>query len=102
MDGPPSFTEAIREIASGLRDEAPSHPRLNRAAAGIDQLGRRLHGIGYVRGGDIADCFTAALRELDAAHGLADEERAEAVQRAASRLEAALESAAAGILPPAP
>ena len=102
MDGPPSFTEAIRDIANGLREDAPSHPHLNRAAAGIDHQGRRLHGLGYVRGREIADRLTAALGELGAAHDLADEGRAEAVHRAVRELEAALDHAAAGVAPPAP
>jgi hypothetical protein len=102
MDGPPSFTEAIRAVASGLREDAHSHTHLNRAAARIDQLGRLLHGLGYVRGREIADCFTAALGELSASHGLPDDRRAEAVHRAVRQLEAALDAAAAGVLPPAP
>ena len=102
MDRPPSFTEAIRAVASELRDGGHTHTALNRASSAIDHLGRRLHGIGYVRGHEIADCLTTALGELSASHGLPDEERAEAVHRAVRQLEAALDHAAAGVLPPAP
>jgi hypothetical protein len=99
MDGPPSFTETIRVVAGELREDAHSHTQLNRAAARIDDLGRRLHGLGYVRSREIADCFTAALADLDASHALPEETRAEAVHRAIGRLEGALEHAAAGVLP---
>lgn len=102
MDGPPSFTDAIRATASGLREVPHTHTQLNRAAAGIDHLGRQLHGLGYVRGGEIAGCFTSAVGELSAAHGVPEEMRGEAVQRAVRELEAALDHAAAGVLPPAP
>lgn len=98
----PSFTEAIRTIASGLREHGHSHTSLNRASSGIDHLGRRLHGIGYVRDREIAGCFTAALGELSASHGLAEEDRAEAVQRVVSHLDAALAHAEAGVGPTVP
>jgi len=93
------FTGAIREIACELGEAGPTHVVLNRAAGAIDQLGRRLHGLGYVRAGEIAACLTAALADLDAAHALPDETRAEAVRRVIRRLESALEHAAAGVLP---
>ncbi|MFL5386842.1 MAG: hypothetical protein ACJ8GN_30485 [Longimicrobiaceae bacterium] len=99
MDGPSSFAEGIRAVAGGLREDAHSHTHLNRAASRIDDLGRRLHGLGYVRSREIADCFTAALADLDASHALPEETRAEAVRRAVGRLEGALEHAAAGVLP---
>lgn len=102
MDGPTSFTEEIGAIADGLREAPPSHPLLNRAAVRVDALGRRLHGIGYVRGEEIAYCLTEALRELDAAHPLPDEAREETVRRAALHLRAALDHAADGVLPPEP
>ncbi|MFL5539262.1 MAG: hypothetical protein ACJ8J0_09725 [Longimicrobiaceae bacterium] len=86
-------------VAGGLREDAPSHAYLNRAAARIDDLGRRLHGLGYVRAREIADCLTAALADLAASHALAEETRAEAAHRAIGRLEGALEHAAAGVLP---
>jgi hypothetical protein len=97
VDGPPYFTDEIRAIASGLRDDALSHSHLNRAESRIDQLGRRLHGIGYVRHRAIADAFTGALRELAESHALPDETRAAAVTRAVAHLEAALAAAAEGV-----
>lgn len=95
----PSFPEAIRAIASGLREHPHSHVYLNRASSGIDHLGRRLHGLGYARDREIADCFTAALGELSAAHDLAEEDRVEAVQRVAGHLDAALGHAKEGGVP---
>jgi hypothetical protein len=102
MDGPPFFTDEIRAIAGALRGDAHSHARLNLAESRIDQLGRRLHGLEYVRGREIAGCFTAALRELGESHALPDERRGRAVHQAVVHLEAALGHAAAGVLPPAP
>ena len=90
MGATPSFTEAVREIASGLRENAPHHTRLNRAASEIDQAGRKLHGLGLAHDREIADCFTAAIRELSASHTLPEEKRAETVRQAVSHLEAAL------------
>lgn len=94
-----SFTGAIREIADGLCHARPTHGVLNRASSAIDQLGRRLHGLGYLRSREIADCFTAALADLDASHALPEETRAAAVRRAIGCLEGAREHAAAGVLP---
>lgn len=101
---PTTFTEQIHEIVSELRAARPRHAALNRASSGIDQLGRRLHGLDFVRAREIADCFTAALAELEASHALPEETRAETVRQAIARLEDALEHAAAGIVrdPPAP
>lgn len=97
MDGPPFFTDEIRAIASGLRDDAHTHSHLNRAESRIDHLGRQLHGIGYVRHREIADAFTAALRELAESHALPEETRAAAVNRAAAHLDAAVGAAAEGV-----
>jgi hypothetical protein len=102
MDAPPAFSDRIREIANGLREDGRSHVRLNRAASGIDHLGRKLAGLGFVRDREIGGCFNEALRELDTSHGLPDATRDEAVQRAASHLDAALAHAEAGVLPAAP
>ncbi len=93
----PSFPESIRLIAHGLREDAPSHAHLNGAAARIDHLGRRLHGLGCVRDREIAGCFTAAIAELDASHGLAEDARGEAVLRAAGQMDAALAHAEEGV-----
>jgi hypothetical protein len=94
MTEPSSFTAEIRGIASELRGGGQTHTALNRASSAIDHLGRRLHGLGYVRGREIADCFTAALSELGAAHGGEEEKRRDAVGRAVDQLDAALNHAA--------
>jgi hypothetical protein len=99
---PPSFTERIRGIASALRDGGHTHVDLNRASSEIDQLGRRLHGLGYLRAREIAECFSAALADLDASHRVPEEMRGEAVRRAALRMDAALDHAAAGLVPDPP
>jgi hypothetical protein len=99
MTEPSSFTGAIADIARALRGGGDTHPALNRASSAIDHLGRRLHGLGYLRGREMADCFTAALLALDASHGVEGEQRREAVARAAGQLDASLDHAAAGILP---
>jgi hypothetical protein len=99
MDAPPSFSDQIREIASGLREDARSHTQLNRAASGIDHLGRKLAGLGFVRDSEIGGCFNEALRELETSHGLRDEKRADALQRAAAQLDAAAAHAEAGVAP---
>lgn len=102
MGDQPSFPEAVRALASGLREHPHSHVHLNRASSGIDHLGRRLHGLGYARDREIAACLSAALGELSAAHGLAEVERAEAVHRVAGHLDAALAHAGEGMVPSPP
>lgn len=97
-----AFSDAIRDVARNVRQGGHTHDALNRASSAIDHLGRRLHGFGYVRAGEMAHCFTAALADLDAGHGVAEEMRREVVDRAAGRLEAALEHAGAGFLPAPP
>jgi hypothetical protein len=99
MDAPPSFSDQIREIASGLREDVRSHAQLNRAASGIDHLGRKLAGLGFVRDREIGGCFNEALRELSSSHALPDATRDEAVDRAASHLDAALAHAEEGVAP---
>lgn len=99
MSEPSTFTDAIRGVARDVRQGGHTHDALNRASSAIDHLGRRLHGFGYARAGEMAECFTAALADLDASHGVPEEKRGEAVHRAADRLDAALEHAAAGFLP---
>ena len=96
-----SFADAIRRVAGELREGGRTHGAVNRASGAIDHLGRRLHGIGYLRGREIAECFTAALAELEACHGVAEDERAGAVDRAADRLQSALDYTEAGV-PPGP
>jgi hypothetical protein len=95
-DASSSFADDIRRIAGELRDAGPTHTAVNRASSAIDYLGRRLHGIGYLRGREIAECFTVALAELETCHGVPEEERAGAVGRAADRLQAALDYTEAG------
>jgi hypothetical protein len=90
-----SFREAVGTIASELRANAPGHPFLNRAASGIDLLGRRLHGLGFVHDREIADGLTAAIAEVRASHLLPQEERAETIHRAARHLDAAFDRMAA-------
>lgn len=97
--GAAAFTDAIRSIVAGLREGRPTHARVNGAASGIDHLGRRLHGLGWVRDREIADCFTAAVGELGACHPLPEEDRGEAVDAAVRHLEAALVHSEAGVLP---
>lgn len=97
-----SFTDAIRAIIGGLRGGAPTHARVNGAAVDIDHLGRRLHGFGWVRDREIADCFTAAVGELGACHPLPEEERGDAVDAAVRHLDAAISHTDAGVLPMPP
>ena len=99
MSESPAFSDAIRAVARDMSPGGHTHDALNRASSAIDHLGRRLHGFGYVRAGEMADCFTAALADLDAGHGVPEEMRGEAVDRAVGRLEAALQHAGAGFLP---
>lgn len=94
-----SFADAIRHIASELRGGRHTHGAVNRASSAIDHLGRRLHGMGFVRGREIAECFTAALTELERSHALPEGDRRDPVDRAADRLEAAVVHAGAGVLP---
>lgn len=99
MTAPPPFAEAIRGIVRGLRADAHTHARINDAAAAIDNLGRHLHGVGFVHDREIAGCFTAAFGELSASHALADDARGASVDGAIRHLEAALLHAEAGVLP---
>lgn len=97
-----AFTDAIRAIIAGLREGRPTHARVNGAAAGIDHLGRRLHGLGCVRDREIAACFTAAVGALGDSHPLPEEDRGAAVDAATRHLAAALAHADEGLLPFAP
>jgi hypothetical protein len=89
MDVAPSFRASVTEIAKGLRDDPPSYAHLIRAAGRIDHLGRLLHGLGCVRHREIADCFMAAIGEIQASIELPEPARAEGVGRAVAQLEAA-------------
>lgn len=102
MDAPTSFTQELRAIVRGLRENPRSHDHVNGAASRIDHLGRKLHGIGFARDREIAGCLTAAVGALGAAHELPEEERGAAVEEALGHLEAALAHAGEGISPAAP
>lgn len=97
---PSPFTGAIGDIARELRQGGVSHAHLGHAASRLDHLGRRLHGLGFVRDREIAACFTAAMADLHAAHSLPEAARAETVGSAVRHLESALAHAEAGLLPP--
>lgn len=100
MSAMSAFTGAVGEIARLLRENAPSHPVLNRAASQLDQLGRKLHGMGFVHDREIADCFTAAVGGLSACHALPEESRPEAVGEVVRHLEAAMSRMETGGLSP--
>jgi predicted PurR-regulated permease PerM len=88
-DASRSFTVAVTDLANRLRDdESPSYAHLNRAAARIDHLGRLLHGLGFVRHGEIAACFMAAIGELRPSNELPERSPTERVARAVAQLEA--------------
>lgn len=97
-----SFTDAIRHIAGELRGGRTTNGTVNRESSATDHLGRRLHGMGFLRGREIAECFTAALAGLERSHALQEEEGREPVNRAADRLEAAVVHAEAGVSPDPP
>lgn len=80
----------IEAIARDLRADPYSHTFLNRAAAKIDQIGRRLHGLGYVRDREIAACLTEAYEQLSASQEVPQVERGVRVQRAIAQMEGAL------------
>ena len=94
------FTEGIRSIVTGLQEEDRSHNHLNRAAFAIDQMGRQLHGVGYVRDREIAGCLTAAVHELAGSHELPEENRRAAVTAAIRHLHQALAHAGDGGVAP--
>lgn len=97
------FVDELRRIARELRDGPASISLLNLAASDIDGLGRRLHGIGFVRDQEIAGCLSAAVRGLGEAREIPEPGRATAIDRAVHQLEAAADLAGAGVqaLPPA-
>lgn len=94
-----SFADVIRAVSGELEEEPPSPVRLNRAAARIDQLGRRLHGLGWTRDHEIGGCLTAAVRELSRARDLPEVDRTESVRQAIRELETALTHTDAGRRP---
>jgi hypothetical protein len=90
-----SYMQAVGVIASGLRENAPDHPFLNRAASRIALLGRQLHGLGFADDREIADGLTAAIGELRESHLIPREARGGTVHRAARHLDAAVARMAA-------
>ena len=85
-----SFLTEIRDISGDLRLEPHSPVGLNRAAVRIDQLGRRVHGLGLAHDHEIGVCLGAAVRELTVAQGLPEAQRIESVREATRSLDAAL------------
>lgn len=85
-----SFGDVIRAVAGELQREPPSPVHLNQAAVRIDQLGRRLHGLGWTREHEIGTSLTRAVGELSRARGLSEVERTESVREAIRHLEVVL------------
>ena len=85
-----SFVEAIHAISGELRLEPHTRIQLNQIASRIDQLGRRVHGLGWTRDHEIGGCLTAAARELSRARDVPEVERDAAVRQAIRELETAL------------
>lgn len=96
---PVGFADAILAASDELRLEPHSAAGLSRAAGRIDQLGRRLHGLGLLRDREVAGCLTAAVWELSLARDQAEGDRAESVRRAILQLEAARAHTGEGLDP---
>lgn len=94
-----SFADVIRAVRGDLEAEPLSPARLNHAAARIDHLGRRTHGLGWTRDQEIGGCLMAAVRELGRARDLPDAERAESVRQVIRQLEMALQCTDEGLRP---
>ena len=99
MMHPSTLSEAIREISRELASGTHSRSRVNRGAIDVDQLGRRLHGLGMLRDREIAECLNAAVSALGEAHLLPEEERTSSVRRAIAELESAAAHADQGARP---
>ena len=97
-----SFADAVRALSGELQMEPYTPIRLNQLAARIDHLGRRVHGLGWVRDHEIGACLSAAVGELSEAPGLSGDDRAESVTRAIVALEAALTHMKDGLRPRQP
>jgi hypothetical protein len=91
-----SFADRIRVVLDELGREPLPWAHLAPAAARLDQLGRRLHGLGLARDHEIGGCLTAAVRELGRARGLPESDRAESVRRAVREVARALALAVEG------
>lgn len=96
---PSSFTDAVRAAADELRLEPLSPPLLNQIGARVDQLGRRVHGLGWTRDHEIGGCLTAAVSELSRAREQPEADRSETVRRALRQLERALTHMDEGLRP---
>lgn len=95
----PSFGDAIRVLSDELRLEPHSPDRLNQVASRIDQLGRRLHGHGWVRDHEIGGCLTAAVSGLTEARDQPEGDRGASVRQVLLQLEAALVHTEEGLRP---
>ena len=93
------LTDAIRAISGELLVEPYSPTRLNQIAVRIDQMGRRLHGLDWVRAHEIGACLTAAVTELSLAGGQPEVERAASVRGVIVQLDAALAYTDDGLYP---
>lgn len=91
-----SFISEIRAISKLLETTAAGG--LNQTAARIDQLGRRLHGLDWLRGDEIGRCLGGAVRKLTLAQGLTGSSLDDAVRGAVDELNAALRHADEGLL----
>lgn len=93
MDEDSPISTAVLSIVEELRGGSVSHSQLNRAAHEVDQVGRRLHGLGLGGDHEIAAALTTALSELTAAHHLREDARGAAVARVISGLKTAAANA---------
>lgn len=94
---PATFTSEIRALSEELATVPETN--LNQAAARLDQLGRRLHGLEWRRGDEIGRCLSAAVRELTLARDQTGDDRAAAIRNAIRELNGALRHADEGVLP---
>ena len=94
-----AFTAAIRALSGELETPPHSATELNRFADRLDQLGRRLHGLDWMREHEIGRRLTAAVWELNMARGLAGDASRDSVERAIVQLDAALTFADEGLRP---
>lgn len=93
------LADALFTLAGEVRLEHHSPMGLNQLAARIDQLGRRLHGLGWTREHDMGGCLSAAVGELSRARGVPEMERTASVRDAVHQLEAALTHTREGLRP---
>jgi hypothetical protein len=96
MSASESFAHSLRGIIAELDGAEPSHTHLNRAAIDVDRLGRHLGGLGLANDREIGRAFTGAIAALASAHPVAQDKRADAVDRALAELRTALAHAENG------